>query len=72
MARTLARLVLPSSLLVRRSDDADELDLARRATDRAHLAVDRWQAATEMQRALHWEREWWQRHGQGHADDAPR
>ena len=65
VAVKLARLVLPSSLLVRHPSDDDERRSNYRAAVRAHLAVDRWKQATEMERALHFEREFWERHGHG-------
>ena len=61
----LARLVLPSSLLVRHPSDDDERRSNYRAAVRAHRAVDQWQEAMRLQRALHFEQDFWRRHGHG-------
>lgn len=58
----LARRLLPSVLLVRHSTDDAERRANRQATIRANLAVDRWQQAMKMQRALHFEADFWERH----------
>lgn len=45
------------------ADPGISLESAK-AVDRAHRVVDRWDAATAMQRALIWERSFWERHQQ--------
>lgn len=58
----LARMLLPASLLVRHPSDADDLKSAHQAAERANRVVDRWEAATQMQRAIEWESGFWRRH----------